>query len=1196
MGSLSFWLKIWYFAKDNLEEKFFLSFSPDMNPRPLTNCLYTPTDLEMEFVAPIIEAVVGSLIFPVKKHLGFFVSSTKLVEEMRGRIRQLNVTAKDVQKKKDAADAYNQVVSEHVVSWLDDVKEMNISVQGIPTTGIRCFNVAKRYKAGKRSFDIVKELDDLEARISKIEWTKEQIPLGMVPSTAAPVHDGTQISFKSRDLVFKAALKSLQPDNETQKIALCGMGGVGKTTMMELLKEAAVNSKMFDWVAKVVIGENPDPIAIQQAIADYMGGEGLTETTKDARADRLRNIFAEKAQNGKKVLVIMDDLWKEVDLKDVGLASPLPNGFKLLFTSRDEAVCTRMGVNTESIFKVGVLDYEEAKTLFFGIVGPSDGNNLQKIGEKIVKECRGLPIAIKTIANSLRDNIKEAWIEALSHLRRGDLQDIVEIVDRVFELSYNKLKHDDAKAIFLLSGIFPDDHDIPIEDLVMYGWGLKLFTEVYNIREARRRTNTCVNNLIRANLLTKSDREGCVKMHDLARAFVLSNFSKVKQASVVNHDDMARLLTKDANESYDRILLRCTGMSEFPADFNYPNLSLLILNDGDKLKFPPVFYEGMKKLEVVSYEYMHTPLLPTTFEHSSQLRTLCLHSCSLMGDLSFLGSLSNLETLSLAGCSIEKLPWTIGNLRKLKLLALTDCGDLFIDDGVFQNLVSLEELYMRASYGRDIKFTDANCAELEILSQHLFALEMEFFENKPQPKQVSLQKLERFRISIGCRLKDYTLDNLEMYIIKNRLRLVGDCKELVECKINELFEKTEELSLWRVKNMNHLGDVSMHPSQLSFCNLRELEVCWCPDMKYLFTLQVAIGLKKLERLSVVYCPLLEVVVGGNSVVERDSQPSLGFQFHNLKEIIFPNLDFLSLGHLPCLKGIGGTGDTSSSSTTTSVNNQFQGTQVISATWPLCQYPRRLTLWSWRAWSSSIIACYVVLKDLKHRDDHTQSIPSNVLLQLTKLEHIELGYNELAEQVFEVIPEGTNDNNTVGFSESQTVFNIPNLRDLEIQGMNNLRYLWKRNQWMVLEFPKLKTLYITGCRSLEHVFTYSMVGSLVQLQILSIGYCQNLELIVKEEDRDVRVNDQIIRLPHLKALTLSYLPSLEGFCLGKEAFSWPSLDTLEIERCPAITVLTKGQLDTPALKVIDTSFGKCDIREDLNSFIKTKQEEVPTCCL
>nr|GEX05837.1 NB-ARC domains-containing protein [Tanacetum cinerariifolium] len=117
--------------------------------------------------------------------------------------------------------------------------------------------------------------------------------------------------------------------------------------------------------------------------------------------------------------------------------------------------------------------------------------------------------------------------------------------------------------------------------------------------------------------------------------------------------------------------------------------------------------------------------------------------------------------------------------------------------------------------------------------------------------------------------------------------------------------------------------------------------------------------------------------------------------------------------------------------------------------------------------------------------------------------------------------------------------------------------------------------------------------LVQLQALHVCDCPNLTSVVKEEEWDVRGNDQIIRLPRLEFICLHTLPSLKGFCLGKKAFSWPSLESLEINVCPEITVFTKGQLSTPALQTIDTSFGLCHVTEDVNSFIKTKQEEGET---
>ncbi|MFS8006314.1 putative leucine-rich repeat domain superfamily [Helianthus anomalus] len=214
------------------------------------------------------------------------------------------------------------------------------------------------------------------------------------------------------------------------------------------------------------------------------------------------------------------------------------------------------------------------------------------------------------------------------------------------------------------------------------------------------------------------------------------------------------------------------------------------------------------------------------------------------------------------------------------------------------------------------------------------------------------------------------------------------------------------------------------------------------------------------------------------------------------------------------------------------------------------------------------------------------IHSNELLQLQKLEKIEVINGLYVEEVFQVEEmEGAN-----------SVVQIPNLTQLEISSIS-LKYIWKSNHHHVLEFPKLTTLSIRYCSCIKHLFTSSMVSSLPQLQYLHISDCNDLEVIVKEETEsetecDSRVKE--IVFPCLKSLKLEKLDSLKGFCLTNDNFSCSSLDNLEIMQCRNIMLFTKGHFASPALYIIDTSLGRCYTREDINSIIQTTQLEVTIC--
>ncbi|KAM0037531.1 putative P-loop containing nucleoside triphosphate hydrolase [Helianthus debilis subsp. tardiflorus] len=622
----------------------------------ISNCLFgCSCHMTMEQIASqIIGGVVNILTRHITKHIQHVTSSTKRVADMISKMEVLKGKSKDVSGRMEGNQRNRKVIPARVEGWLIEVEDVNKEVQSISTdVNIGCLHVKKRYRVGRNALKTIEKIECLINEEEKISWSDANIPLGRVDtkpsaSTLAPSPSCETNDFKSRDKAFEDALKYLQQDDKTsQVIALCGMGGVGKTTMMEQLKKVAEDKQMFKWIAKSVVGQNPDILSVQNDIAAYLKNCDLPNASKLVRAEHLTKTIAKLSEDNKKVLIILDDVWKKIELKDIGLTSPLPKGVKLLLTSRDYNICKQIACNANldlQVVKVDVLEEAEAHKFFSGITGVLEEDDPDKyhIGCDIVKKCGCLPLAIKLIASTLKSEEIFVWRSRLHCLNNNDLD---KNVQEIIKISYEYIEEDEeCKAIFLHCGLFPEDANIPIEDLARHACCLKLLKNVSTLRDARDKTKTCVQKLIHANLLINGDYVGCVKMHDLVLAFVLGRVSNGDPSWIINHGDVSKWGRDEMSKSYEKMSLTCRGLYEFPREFKYPNMDLLLLLNGDEsLKFSENFYENMEHLQVIAYYQMSYPLLPRSLKCSTNLKALCLHSCKLMFDeFSFIGDLVNL--------------------------------------------------------------------------------------------------------------------------------------------------------------------------------------------------------------------------------------------------------------------------------------------------------------------------------------------------------------------------------------------------------------------------------------------------------------------------------------------------------------------------------------------------------------------------
>ncbi|WRX29121.1 NB-ARC - like 10 [Theobroma cacao] len=218
--------------------------------------------------------------------------------------------------------------------------------------------------------------------------------------------------------------------DEVRMIGVCGMGGIGKTTIMKhinnrLLKE----SERFDKVIWVTISKELNIFRLQKDIADSLK-QSLPEDDELQRASALKDIL-----EGQRYVLILDDVWKRFSLLDVGIPDPtFGMGRKVVLTSRSIKVCQYMDCK---VVKVQPLSKIESMNLFLDHVGHSvvQNQNLKDIVHKIVEQCGGLPLSIVTIAGSMKGvndicEWRNALIELEEHVKSVEGSD-VEIFERL---------------------------------------------------------------------------------------------------------------------------------------------------------------------------------------------------------------------------------------------------------------------------------------------------------------------------------------------------------------------------------------------------------------------------------------------------------------------------------------------------------------------------------------------------------------------------------------------------------------------------------------------------------------------------------------------------------------------------------------------------------------------------------------------
>ncbi|XP_052298682.1 disease resistance protein At4g27190-like isoform X3 [Citrus sinensis] len=1094
----------------------------------------------MECIVTVVLEVAKCLAPPTQQQLRYLRSFNANFENLKAEIENLKDKSRSIQRRVSEAERKGEKIEEEVEKWLVNankiIEHADKFIDDEEATNKRCLkglcpNLKTRHQLSKKAEAEVKAIVKIREEAGRFD---DRISYRTIPEEIwLKSHKGFE-AFESRLSTLKAIQNALI-DVNVSVVGVYGMGGIGKTTLVKKVARQAVEDKLFDMVVFSEVSQTPDIKKIQQEIAEKLGLE-LHEEVESRRASRLY----ERLRNEKKILVILDNIWKHLDLETVGIPFGEDHkGCKLLLTARDRGVLLKMG--SKDNFLINNLNEEEAWRLFKMMAGDDvENRELKSTAIDVARACGGLPIALSTVAKALRSKSLHEWKNSLRELRTPSMVNFEGVSAETYssiELSFNHLKGKQLKKIFLLGSLM--GNGIHTLDLFKYSMGLGIFKGVNKMEDARDKLYALVHELRDSCLLLEGDSNEEFSMHDVVRDVAISIACRHQHVFSVRNEDVWDWPDEDALRKCNAVSLRNNSNREFPEGLECPNLEFLYLSLKDsslEINIPENFFVGMKKLRVLDFTRMQFSSFPSSIDLLVNLHTLCLDQ-SALGDIAIIGKLKNLEVLSFLKSDIKKLPEELGELSKLRLLDLTDCFLLkVIAPNVISSLIRLEELYMGNCFieweveRANSKRSNASLDELMHLPR-LTTLEIDVKNDSILPEGFLARKLERFKISIGNEsfrqpvfFGQYWFESRPHFLIDSNRKI----SRALKLKLD--FMDICSIKLQGINNVEYL----------LLDKLRGIK-------NVLFNLDTE-GFSQLKLLGVQNNPDFFCIVDSREMVASDAFPlleSLGLHnLINMERICIDRLRVESFNELKIIQAYN----------CDKLSNIFW----LSTTKCLPRLER-----------IAVINCSKMKEIFAIGEEVDNAIEK---IEFAQLRSLSLGnLPEVTSFCREVKTPSASPNRRASQEESTTTYSsseitldtstllfnekvaLPNLEALEISQIE-VDKIWHCNQIPAAVFPhfqSLTRLIVWRCHKLKYIFSASMIGSLKQLQHLDIRFCEDLQEIISEKRADQVIPYFVF--PQLTTLKLQDLPKLRCLYPGMHTSEWPALEILLVYRCDKLKI-------------------------------------------